>query len=118
MHGKSFQERFRSKPEHVPPKTTSASKRMPRSQERFVRITASQAERLFELEPICWPLFTILQFENFRHHGRAFVLPTDKLATIRGLSRSNLHRSLLRLEACSLISVRRNPPKPPQITVP
>lgn len=80
-------------------------------------ITVSQVEKLLGLEHVCWPLFTILRLEDLRHHGRAFVLPIDKLATIKGLSQRNLRRTLCRLEGRGLISVRRDRRNPPQITV-
>ena len=114
MHGKSFQARFRSK---NAAKATATPKRIPRSRERFAMITVSQVEKLLGLEHVCWPLFTILRLEDLRHHGRAFVLPIDKLATIKGLSQRNLRRTLCRLEGCGLISVRRDRRNPPQITV-
>ena len=92
--------------------------RMPPAKERFVITTASQAEKLIELEHVCWPLFTILLFENFRHRrGQPFSLPTGKLTTVKGLSPRNLRRALTQLETCGLISVTRSPPKPPLITV-
>ena len=72
---------------------------------------------MLELEHVCWPLFTILLFENFRQRGKPFILPTRKLATVKGLSPRNLRRALTQLETCGLISVTRNPPKPPLITV-
>ena len=50
--------------------------RMPPTRERFVITTVSQAERLIGLGHVCWPLFTILLFENFRQRGQPFSLPT------------------------------------------
>ena len=66
---------------------------------------------------MCWPLFTILLFENFRQRGQPFILPTRQLNTVKGLSPTNLRRALIQLETCGLISVTRNPPKPPLIAV-
>ena len=80
-------------------------------------MTVSQAEKLLELDHVCWPLFTILLFENFRQRGQPFILPTRQLNTVKGLSPANLRRALAQLEGCGLISVRRNPPQPPLITV-
>jgi hypothetical protein len=94
-----------------------AKGRMPRAEGRFVITTATQAAKLIGLEHVCWPLFTILSFENFRHRGAAFALPTSKLNTLKGLSPRNLRRALIQLERCGLISVVRNPPRPPLITV-
>ena len=109
---KSFSERFRSKNNRPKPAAPTRA-RVPKTEEKFVRITVSQAARLFDLEHVCWPLFAILWFENLRHHGRAFVLPTEALTTIPGLSPANLRKNLDCLEACGLIAVQRQPPKPP-----
>jgi DNA-binding transcriptional ArsR family regulator len=116
MHGraKSFSERFRSKNK---PAEATPTTRVPRSEERFAIITESLVERLLGLEPICWPLFTILKIESVRHHGRAFVLPVDALGTVRGLSRRNLRRALTQLETHGLISVQRRASKPPIIRI-
>ena len=81
-------------------------------------ITESRAEKLLGLEHVCWPLFTILEIESIRHHGRDFVLPVDALASIKGLSRRNMYRALTQLETCGLIAVQRKAPKPPIIMVP
>ena len=97
-------------------KPTRASRIPPRS-ERFVMTTISQAEKLMRLGHVCWPLFTILLFEDFRRRGRPFSLPTHKLARVKGLSPRNLRRALTHLETCGLISVTHCPPKPPRITV-
>jgi hypothetical protein len=94
-----------------------AKKRLPRATERFVITTVAQAAKLFELEHVCWPLFTILLFENLRRWGQTFVLPRRQLNTVKGLSRANLQRALAQLEGCGLISVTRNPPRPPLITI-
>jgi hypothetical protein len=116
MHGKSFSERFRSK--NAPPKAAAAPTcRIARSTEWFVKVHDAQLARLLEIEPKATQLFLILLRESLRHRGKAFVLPTDQLAAIKGLSRPNLRRALRQLESCKLISVKRNPPKPPVITV-
>jgi hypothetical protein len=80
-------------------------------------ITEPLIEKLLGLEHVCWPLFTILRIESVRHHGRAFVLPIDALATIKGLSRPNMRRALTQLETRGLISVQRRAPKLPIIMV-
>ena len=108
----NFIDKFRSNPANVP-----KPKRMPRSTEPFVKITLSQAERLFQLKPVCWPLFTFLLFESFRCRGRPFTLPIDKLDSLRGLRQTNTRAALRQLAACHLISVRRRPPKPLELTV-
>ena len=92
--------------------------RMPRSKEPFVKLTMAQLEKLFGLgSRACLLLFMVMLHENFRHRGKTFIMPTDKLAAQGGLSRRTQHWALLQLEACGLILVRRTPPKPPEITV-
>ena len=64
-------------------------------------MTVSQAEKLLELDHVCWPLFTILLFENFRQRGQPFILPTRKLNTVKGLRPTNLRRALIQLESAA-----------------
>jgi hypothetical protein len=91
--------------------------RVPPTRERFAITTISQAEKLMGLRHVCWPLFTILLFEDFRRRGRPFSLPSVKLAKVKGLSPRNLRRALTQLETCGLISVTHCPPKAPLIAV-
>ena len=70
--------------ELAPAKNAASAARLPRAKGRFVMLTAWQAERLLRLEHVCWPLFTILLFENFRQRGQPFILPTRPLNTVRG----------------------------------
>ena len=102
--------------ELTPAKVASAA-RMPRAKGLFVMLTAPQAEKLLRLEHVCWPLFTILLFENFRQRGHPFILPTRQLNTVKGLRPTNLRRALMQLETCGLISITRIRPKPPLIAV-
>jgi hypothetical protein len=106
-------EQLRAK--HVEREPTKWS--MPRSKERFVKVTLSQAEKLLQLDPVCWPLFIILSFENFRQRGQPFILPTRQLNTVKSLRPTNLRQALMQLETCGLISITRNRPKPPLIAV-
>jgi len=118
MHDTSklrFSERFRSK--NKPPPAVNPVARVAPSKERFARITESDVETLSSLHPACCLLLSILRIESVRHHGRAFVLPTDALATLRGLSRRNLRRALAQLETRGLISVQRRVPDPPSVKV-
>lgn len=93
-------------------------KRTPWAQEPFIMLTLSHVEKLFRLNPACWPLFTILLFESFRTRGEPFTLPAYEFNAVKGLnSRTALWRALAQLEKCNLISTRRNPPQPPLITV-
>jgi len=98
-------------------RTSSVKKWIPRSTDWFVKVTLTQADKLLQLDHVCWPLFTILLFENFRQRGKRFSLPTSKLNTVKGLSPRNLHRALNQLETCGLISVTHRPPKLPLIAV-
>jgi hypothetical protein len=93
-------------------------KRTPWAQEPFVMLTLSHVEKLLRLNPACWPLFAILLFESFRARGEPFALPAVEFNVVKGLnSRTALWRALAQLEKCNLISMRRNPPRPPLITV-
>jgi hypothetical protein len=80
-------------------------------------LRVSQRAVLFGLPHVCWPLFSILEQESFRHARKAFILPTGDLAAIRGLSRPRLRLLLRQMEAGGLISIQRRPAKPPLITV-
>lgn len=101
----------------TPAKKAASAARMPRANGRFVMLTAWQAEKLLRHEHVCWPLFTILLFENFRQRGQPFILPTRQLNTVKGLRPTNLRQALMQLETCGLISITRNRPKPPLIAV-
>lgn len=77
----------------------------------------AQRAKLFELGCECARLFMLLQSEGTRHRGSEFPLPAKALVAVKGMSRPNLHRLIVRLEACGLILVVRRPPKSPLITV-
>jgi hypothetical protein len=85
--------------------------------EWFARVTVSQADKLLKLRPVCWPLFALLFFESLLFRGKSFALPDSIIGATDGLGRANLRRALRQLEAGGLISIRRQPPKPPQITI-
>jgi hypothetical protein len=116
---KSFSERFRSKPENAAKAAegVAASKRIPRSTAWFTKIHDPQLDAALSLGPFACTLYTILAREHRRHRGKPFILPTDALTTVKGLSRRNLHRILIRMESCGLIAIGRRPPKPPIIAV-
>ena len=82
-----------------------------------ILISDAQRAKLFELGRGCARLFMLLQSEGTRHRGSEFPLPTKALVAVKGMSRPNLHRLIVRLEACGLILVARRPPKSPLITV-
>ncbi len=92
--------------------------RAPRTKGHFAKITLAQMVKLQDLKSAaCWMLFAAMTYENYRQGGRPFVLSTEKVTTITGLSRANLSRALAQPEARGLIAIARNPPRPPQIKV-
>ena len=109
----SFLEKYKSK--NAPEK--AAPKRMPKSKEWFAPITVSRFEKLNDLSGACWRLFTILFYKNIDSSGKPFALPDYTPDAFGGMSRSSIHRALLQLETCGLISIRRRQSKPPLITI-
>ena len=92
--------------------------RMSKSTEPFVKLTVSQLNKLFGLRsPASVFIFLVMLHENFRHRGKPFILPADKLAARGGFNPRTQRRALLQLEACGLISVRRGNRKSPEIAV-
>jgi hypothetical protein len=119
MSKESFQARFRSKNAAPPPPAKEAKQHVAKSTNWYVKIHDTQQNRLLEVDPICTRLFLILLRESLRHHGRPFVLPTDSLIAVPGLSRRRLQLMLDQLARIELILVtRRGPPKPPVVRVP
>ena len=106
-------EKFRTKPRPAPPPLL----RVPRSTVWFTKIHDPQLNTVLGLGPLACMLYLILAREGRRHRGRPFVLPTDALVTMKGLSRTNLWRTLLRLEKHGLISTARRASKPPVVAV-
>ena len=91
---------------------------MSKSTEPFVKLTVSQLNKLFGLRsPASVFIFLVMLHENFRHRGKPFILPADKLAARGGFNPRTQRRALLQLEACGLISVRRGNRKSPEIAV-
>ena len=71
MHGKSFQERFRSKPENVPLQATATKK----WRGQFVRVPWSWVERLQKAKRVSLSrLALVLVYEHWRTGGRPLVL--------------------------------------------
>ena len=92
--------------------------RMPKSKEPFVKLTISQLNKLFGVRsPAGVLIFMVMLHENFRHRGKPFILPANKLAAHGGFNPRTQRRALLQLEACGLISVRRGNRKSPEIAV-
>ena len=93
--------------------------RVPKSKEKFVIVTLSQLDRLLVGAPTVsqMVIFMILLFENFRHRGRPFIMPSEAFAKLGGYNLRTQQRALFRLEKCGLISVRRVHRGSPEITV-
>ena len=107
-------------------KKTAADKaksRIPRSTERYVKITVSQLVKLSDLKVDQTTfIFFVMMFEATRHWGKPFIFPAEALrkhggSDERGISLRTQRWVLTRLEKIGLISVQRQPPKPPVITV-
>ena len=118
MSGESFQARFRSKNAAPPPPDRGVGQHIAKSTNWYVKIHDTQQDRLLEVDPICTRLFLILLRESLRHHGRPFVLPTDRLIAVPGLSRNRLRLLLCQLERAGLVLIANRPQKPPVIRVP
>jgi hypothetical protein len=92
--------------------------KMPKSKELFVKLTIPQLNKLVGLRsPSGVSIFMLMLHENFRHRGKPFILPADKLAAHGGFNPRTQRRALLELEARGLISVRRRNRKSPEIAV-
>ncbi len=98
-------------------KRAPAKKRITRTKSLFARVTVAHATKLIELDTVCCLLFVLLQLERYRVYRETFALPTHRLRSVKGLSPANLRRALHQLEKANLISVVREPPKPPLVTV-
>ena len=124
MRGKSFSERFRSKPENAAKAATGAAARAkPRvnqSDYYYVKLHIAQLVQLKEMNnPVAFMLFGLLLGESFANHGKPFELPTRDLMQIPGLTNATRLRGQLRkLAQCGLISITARSPRPMLIRVP
>ena len=124
MHGKSFSERFRSKPENAAKAAAGAAARakprVNRSDYYYVKLHIAQLVQLKEMNnPVAFMLFGILLGESFANHGKPFELPTRDLMQIPGLTNATRLRAQLRkLAQCGLISITARSPRPMLIRVP
>ena len=124
MHGKSFSERFRSKPENAAKAATGAAARakprINRSDYYYVKLHIAQLVQLKEMNnPVAFMLFGLLLEESFANHGKPFELPTRDLMQIPGLTNATRLRAQLRkLAQCGLISITARSPRPMLIRVP
>ena len=124
MHGKSFSERFRSKPENAAKAAAEAAARskprVNRSDHYYAKFHIPHLVQLIEMnDPVAFMLFGMLLGESFAHRGKPFELPTRGLLRIRGLRNVKRLRARLRkLEQCGLISIITRAPRPMLIQVP
>ena len=124
MHGKSFSERFRSKPDNAAKPASGASTRakprVKRSDHYYVKLHIAQLVQLKEMNnPVAFMLFGLLLGESFANHGKPFELPTPDLMQIPGLTNATRLRAQLRkLAQCGLISITARSPRPMLIKVP
>ena len=124
MHGKSFSERFRSKPENAAKTATGAAARakprVNRSDYYYVKLHIAQLVQLKEMNnPVAFMLFGLLLGESFANHGKPFELPTRDLMQIPGLTNAaRLRAQLRKLAQCGLISITARSPRPMLIRVP
>jgi hypothetical protein len=124
MQGKSFSERFRSKPENAAKAATGAAARakprVNRSDYYYVKLHIAQLVQLKEMNnPVAFMLFGLLLGESFANHGKPFELPTRDLMQIPGLTNATRLRAQLRkLAQCGLISITARSPRPMLIRVP
>jgi hypothetical protein len=92
--------------------------RTPKRKEPFIQITLKQLDRLMQTRSVdCVWIFFILCHENFRHHGAAFIVPSDQITEITGFSLWTQRRAIAFLEKIGLIIVQRVNRKPPVIRV-
>jgi hypothetical protein len=101
MHGKSFSERFRSKPENAAKAAAEAAARakprVNRSDYYYVKLHIAQLVQLKEMNnPVAFMLFGLLLGESFANHGKPFELPTRDLMQIPGLTNATRLRAQLR----------------------
>ena len=124
MHGKSFSERFRSKPENAAKAAAGAAARakprVNRSDYYYVKLHIAQLVQLKEMNnPVAFMLFGLLLWESFANHGKPFELPTRDLMQISGLTNATRLRAQLReLAQCGLISITSRSPRRMLISVP
>ena len=124
MPGKSFSERFRSKPENAAAAAAGAAARakprVNRSDYYYVKLHIAQLVQLKEMNnPVAFMLFGLLLGESFANHGKPFELPTRDLMQIPGLTNATRLRTQLRkLAQCGLISITARSPRPMLIRVP
>ena len=124
MRGKSFQNRFQSKPENAPKAAVEtalrAKSRIDRSDYPYVKLHINQLIQLKEMNnPVAFMLFGLLLGESFTNHGKPFELPTRDLMQIPGLTNATRLRAQLRkLAQCGLISITARSPRPMLIRVP
>jgi hypothetical protein len=89
----------------------------PKSKERFAKLYDSQFGKLMEVKTKEGVrMFPVLMYQWFKNWDRPFQMSTVNFAK-NGFSRSAQKRALIELEKVGLISVKREPPKSPVITI-
>ena len=126
MHGKSFMERFRSKPENAAKAAATKAKAKPksrieRSEDDYVKLHRTQITKLWELrgDPAACTLFVVLLGESRARYGKPFELPAAQLHQISGLGNATRLRTKLRkLEQEGLLVLEERAPRPMLVQVP
>jgi hypothetical protein len=113
MHGKSFQQRFCSKPENVPLQATATKK----WRRRFVRMPWSWVERLQKVKRVStYRLALVLVYEDWRSGGKPITL-SNVFTHAEGLSRRSKWRAIADLESLGLIQVKRHQRRAPRVVL-
>jgi hypothetical protein len=114
VHGKCFQERFRSK--NVPPQSGPNSTRK-RWQRHYVRVPWSWVGQLRSAKRVStWCLAHVLLYEHWRTGGKPIVL-SNVIMKAEGISARSKWRALEELTKLGLIGVKTEPGKSPRITL-
>ena len=124
MHGKSFSERFRSKPENAAKAAAQtaarAKSRVNRSGHYYAKFHIPHLVQLIEMnDPVAFMLFGVLLGESFANRGKPFELRTRVLLRVRGMTNvKRLRAKLHKLEQWGLLSIVARAPRPMLIQVP
>jgi hypothetical protein len=116
MHGKSFQERFRSKSGNVPPKSTPEPK-CKKWRRHYVRVPWVWVEQLRLVKRTStWHLAHVLLYEHWRTGGKPIAL-SNVATREEGLSRYSKWRALKELASLGLITIEMKAGRSPRIVV-
>jgi hypothetical protein len=114
MHGKSFQERFRSKPQNEPPKAVARNT----GWQRLCTVVPREWElRLLEAKRVStYRLAIELLYLHWYGKGKP-VAVTSRVASAANISASSKWNALEELERLGLIEVDRKPRRAPRAVV-